>query len=360
MAANPFQDHDGQSQPLVQTVGIIYCTSSANYNGREAEKIADCEVIEVANAVQAALVAMGYEAELVDLDPLRITNLKKFDWIFNLAESIYGFPLADHDVARLLEQENISFTGSGSAALKVCLDKALTKCQLLRNRIDTPAFEVFAPGSSILNLLEYPLIVKPAHEDGSIGISGDSIVHNTADLETQVRKIHQFYKQAALVERFIEGRDITASVIGNRQEAVVLPLSEIIYPQEIGPKFLTFDAKWMPDTLDYKVTAARCPCILDPEVEDLVKGIALRSYQVMGCRDYARVDFRLDGKSPYVLEVNPNPCINPDDSGFVRSARASGLSYVQMVGRILESAVKDRSKIPNTTAMEERNATYIT
>jgi D-alanine-D-alanine ligase len=323
----------------IKRIGIVYCTSTQTAAGRETEKLADCEVVEVANAVQAALQAHGYQAELVNLDPDQIDDLCRFDWIFNLAESIYGYPLADFQVAQQMEKLGIKFTGSGSKTLKTCLDKAAAKCELLRNGIGTPAFEVFQPGSYILNLLRYPLFVKPVHEDGSIGIQNDSIVHNNAELKHQVEKIHQMYHQAALVEQYIDGRDITASVIGNGEQAVVLPLSEITYPQQLGPKFLTFQGKWVNDSLDYQVSRAQCPSLLPPQTENIMKDIALRAYNALGCRDYARVDFRLRGKCPFVLEVNPNPCINPDDSGFVRSGNAAGFSYANLVNKILENAV---------------------
>jgi len=323
----------------IEKVGIIYCTSTQTAIGREHEKLADCEVIEVANAVRAALIEKGYQAELVDLDPGRIGDLVRFDWIFNLTESIYGFPLADFEIARKLEAFKIQFTGSGSKTLKVCLDKAATKCGLLLNGISTPAFEVFQPGKPILNFLRYPLFVKPVREDGSIGINDSSIVRNDAELRHQVENVHRLYHQAALVEQYIQGRDITASVIGNGERAVVLPLSEITYPEQAGPKFLTFNGKWVADSLDFKVSKAQCPCNVSPQVERIIKDLALRAYHTMGCHDYARVDFRLRGESPFVLEVNPNPCINPDDSGFVRCGNAAGYSYADLVFKILENSV---------------------
>jgi D-alanine-D-alanine ligase len=326
----------------VGNIGIIFCTSTQSAAGREHEKLADCEVIEVAYAVQAALQMQGYHAELIDLNPDRIDELCRFDWVFNLAETIYGFPLADFQVAHKLEKYNIKFTGSGSQTLRTCLDKTLTKCELLKNGIGTPAFEIFHPGKLILNLLRYPLFVKPVHEDGSIGIDNHAIVRNEAELVKQVEKIHQLYNQAALVEQYIDGRDITASVIGNGDQAVVLPLSEVLYQEQVGPKYLTFNAKWMTETGDYQFSRARCPCNVSPQTEALIKEIALRAYHAMECRDYARVDFRLHGKNPYVLEVNPNPCINPDDSGFVRSGKAAGYSYTDLVLKILENAVQDR------------------
>jgi D-alanine-D-alanine ligase len=326
----------------VHHIGIVYCTSNQFAQGREMEKVADCEVIDVACAVKDALGRNGYQAELVDLNPEEISRLRRFDLVFNLAETIYGFPLADYEVAARMEGYHIPFTGSGARTLNICLDKVTAKCELLRNGIGTPAFEVFKPGSPILNLLRYPLFVKPVREDGSIGISSESVVHNDSELRRQVNKIHHRYNQAALVEQYIDGRDITAAVVGNGDQAVVLPLSEITYPDQSNIRFLTFEGKWLSDSQDFQVSQAQCPCVLPAPVERTIKEIALCAYHALGCRDYARIDFRLRGKNPFVLEVNPNPCINPDDSGFVRAGCAAGYSYADLVLKIVADAVEDR------------------
>jgi D-alanine-D-alanine ligase len=352
MKIGSFKEGDQASRLPVGKIGILYCTSNQFAKGREIEKVADCEVIDVACAVMDALAKHGYPAELVDLNPDRIEDLSQYDWIFNLAETIYGFPLADHEVVRHLEKCNIKFTGSGSTTLKTCLDKAATKCELLRKGIGTPPFEVFQPGKPVLNLLRYPLFVKPVREDGSIGISRESIVRNDAELCCQVEKIHHVYHQAALVEQYINGRDITASVIGNGDQAVVLPLSEITYPAQADQKFLTFQAKWVNDSAEFQHSKAQCPCKVTPQVEALIKDIALQAYHALGCRDYARVDFRLRGKNPFVLEVNPNPCINPEDCGFVRSGNAAGYSYADLVLKILKNAVEDRLQLSEPGLVE--------
>jgi D-alanine-D-alanine ligase len=331
---------------LPQNIGIVYCTSSQVAAGREFEQIADCEVIEVAHAVQAALRAKGCRVQLVDLDPQRISDLCAFDWVVNLAETIYGFPLADYEVADQMERLKINFTGSGSQALKACLDKGVTKSELRCYGVTTPAYNVIAQGDPVSTQCSYPVMVKPVHEDGSIGISNQSIATNLAELALRVEKIHTVYQQAALVEEFIDGRDITASILGNGEEAVVLPLSEITYPDRGGSKFLTFDAKWISDSQEFQAAVACCPCEVDPETEAAIKQTALRAYRIMGCRDYARVDFRLKDHIPYVLEVNPNPCINPDDSGFIRCGKAAGFDYNHLIHQILLSSVKFSSQAP--------------
>ncbi len=328
----------------IRHIGVVYCTSPLSAAGREFEKLADCEIVDVAYAVRDALQIEGYGAELVDVEPERIRDLQRFDWVFNLTESIYGYPLADFEIARVMEKYRIGFTGAGSKVLQTCTDKAATKYLLLSKGINTPAFQVFQPGKPIHNGLKFPLFVKPVSEDASIGINDDSIVRNENELKRQVRSIHRMYKQAALVEQYIEGREITASVIGNGEQAVALPLSEIIYGRDISARFLTFDAKWVTGSIEYQESVGRCPTDLPPDTDHAIKDIALRAYHALGCRDYARVDFRLSGDCPFVLEVNPNPCINPDNTGFVRAATAAGYSYNKMVARILSAAVQDRAR----------------
>ena len=323
-----------------QSIGIVYCTSPFKVKGREFEKLADCEVVDVARSVGKVLQEKGYSVTLIDLNPALLSDLCQYDLIFNLAETIYGFPFTDYEIAEQMERLNIKFTGSGSQALRLCLDKAVTKALLMRYGVNTPVYDVFYPGDQVCTKCSYPVIVKPVHEDGSIGISNDSIAWNETDLALRVETVHQIYHQAALVEEFINGRDISASILGNGDEAVVLPLSEIAYPSHLGSKFLTFEAKWLSETLDFQTSMPICPCVLDPAVELKIKQTALDAYRIMGCRDYARVDFRLRDDDPFVLEVNPNPCINPEDSGFVRGGKAAGFQYADLIHQVLKHSVK--------------------
>lgn len=329
----------------IKNIGVVFCTPRESGNGREFEKLADLEVVDVAHAVQAALCKKGYYADLINLEPKRFNNLCKYDWIFNLTETIYGFPFTEHEVAAHMESMHIHFTGSASYVLKACLNKAVTKAKLMKYGVLTPAYDVFHPDNFFETKCRYPVIVKPVHEDGSIGISSDSIAWNDAQLKLRVEHINQVYHQAALVEEFIEGRDISAAILGNGRDAVVLPLSEIIYTSRSASKFLTFEAKWLSESVDYQSTAVSCPCVLDPQIESAVKQTALRAYQIMGCRDYARVDFRLKNNRPYVLEVNPNPCINPQDSGFVRCGMAAGFEYADLIHQILLTSVDNSYRV---------------
>jgi D-alanine-D-alanine ligase len=154
-----------------------------------------------------------------------------------------------------------------------------------------------------------------------------------------VEKIHWVHRQPALVEEYIEGRELNVSILGN-EELQILPISEIDFstmPPGI-PRICGYEAKWVETSQEFTHTVPLCPAPLSPEVEDRVKKASLRAYQVLGCRDYARVDIRLSlDEIPYVLEVNANPDISPD-AGMTRSAKAAGLAYPQFVGRIVDLA----------------------
>jgi D-alanine-D-alanine ligase len=330
--------------PTSLRLGVIYCTADNSVEGRELEKVADNEDGEIALAVKNALEEKGFRAELVNLDPNRVRDLAYFDHIFNLAESMVGFPLTADEVTERLENLNISFTGAGSASLKFCENKAATKKKLRKYGIPTPPYELVEFNAPIIGRLNYPLFVKPVHEDGSIGITEDSIVYTPSELASQIKRIHSTYSQPALVEEFIDGRDISISILGNGSEAVAFPPSECAYPEGMQTRFLTFATKWIAESIGYQIAYMRNPSELEPTIENSLKQLALQAYRIMGCRDYARVDFRLDGDKPYVLEVNPNPCINPNGSGFINATASAGYSFAGTIHRIVECSLKRRNR----------------
>jgi D-alanine-D-alanine ligase len=348
-SSNPFVKH---VKP--HYIGIIFSSSTQLTPGRELEKLADIESYETALAVKAALETCGYQAEIQDLGKSRIGEVRKFDWIFNLAESVCGYPLADYEVAGVLEAMKLHFTGASSATLKNCLNKPTTKSELAKYGILTPAYEVFNPGDAIITRLKFPLIVKPVHEDGGVGIYDDSVVDSPCELVRVVERVHTVFLQAALVEEYIDGREITASILGNGELALSLPPSECIYPDPDVKKILTFEANWVPTHKGYQTIYSRCPCDLEPEIEAEIRAIAMRVYKLMNCRDYGRVDFRLRDHVPFVLEVNPNPCISQTDSGFIRAGESVGLTFNQIINKILESSIEASRSVENYVFAEEK------
>jgi D-alanine-D-alanine ligase len=278
--------------------------------------------------------ARRFIAELLDL---------KTDLIYNFCEMVEMNSQEEVFAAGLYELLRIPYTGSPPMTLGLCLDKAKTKTILSYYGIPTAKFEIFKEkldGYRKINL-NFPLIVKPLCEDASTGIDEKSVVYDIKELEERVGYILDFFKQPALVEEFIDGREINVAILGNNPP-VVLPISEIDFSQLPShlPKIVSYQAKWVPNTDYYEKTIPVCPAPLEPELESKVKEIALACYKIMGCRDYARVDMRIDKNgNPYVLEVNPNPDL-ARNAGFMRSASVYGLTPSETIVKIAELALE--------------------
>ena len=150
-------------------IGVIYSSNNAVPPGREIEKLADSEIWDTAVAVKSALEKKGHQVDLVRFEPKQVEELRKYEWIFNLAETIFGFPLADYQIAEIMEDLGIPFTGSGSATLRTCLYKSTAKTEIQTHGFRTPRYEMVERGDNVKTNLAFPLIVKPDHEDGGIG-----------------------------------------------------------------------------------------------------------------------------------------------------------------------------------------------
>jgi len=337
---------NGQLQdgpPLSKTGG------RGKQNGQPAAvDLSEIGVVEEMDDIKDALNSLGYKTTTfnVDSDVFRLMGFlrdEKPDLIFNLVECVENESIQEMNVAGIYELLKIPYTGANPLTLGIALNKPRVKEILLYHGILTPKFQVFrAQNKIVLNPdLAFPLIVKPSREDASVGIDNKSVVYNINDLKKRVRYIYQEFDQAALVEEYIEGRELNVAIIGNKKP-VALPISEIDFSGLTADmhKIVSYAAKWMHGTVEYTGTNGVCPAVLPGSLEAKMKEIALRCYRLIGCRDYARVDFRLtrDG-IPYVLEVNPNPDIS-DTAGFARSAKAHGLSFPQIVGKIIESALE--------------------
>ncbi|RIK15589.1 MAG: hypothetical protein DCC52_18545 [Chloroflexi bacterium] len=186
--------------------------------------------------------------------------------------------------------------------------------------------------------LDFPLFVKPVAEDASLGITWASVVNNERELRQQLRFIWQTYRQPALVEQFIEGREFNVTVLGNDNPRV-LPLSEINFAKIADPKkrIVTFKGKWIEDSDDYKFTSVISPAKVSETLRNRISEVAVGAYRAMGVRDYGRVDLRVMNGVPYVLEVNPNADLSPD-AGIARSARVAGMNYAMLADEIVRLA----------------------
>lgn len=265
----------------------------------------------------------------------KINNLD-VDIVFNISEGVSGRN-RESQVPILLEMAGIPFVGADGLTLGLTLDKLMAKKIFIAEDIPTPKSFEIKNIDTLVNSdhLKFPLIVKPRFEGSSKGLSDDSRVQNLDELRRQAEYVISTYKQPALVEEFISGQEFTAAIIGN-DEPQVMPLVQIKIDGrlKLNDKFYTF-ARITSDRLEYI-----CPARIPQELKKKISRIALQVYNAVECRDFGRVDFRVDKEGrPYVLEINPLPSLSTEDV-FAVVAKEIGISYDAIIGRILESALK--------------------
>ncbi len=279
----------------------------------------------------------------LDGEPASLLALAKInaDVFFNLTESYAGDDTKEMNVGAFLELLGHRFTGAGPQGLYLAQDKAIAKKLLAFHGIHTPYFATgFRGRLEWSHDIAFPLIVKPALEDGSIGIRFNAVVHSVKDLMERIDSIHAEFDSPVLIEEYIEGREIYAGVIGNGN-LEALPIIELDLSQlpEGTPRVAGTEVKWEEGTEAYKNTQPFFPEDLPPEVVEELKRVAISAFQVLKLRDYGRIDIRLtpEGKI-YVLEVNPNPWLH-SSAEFSRAARKSGRTHPQTIQEIVDMAM---------------------
>jgi D-alanine-D-alanine ligase len=338
-------------------IGIVFDSGKVSCKSTY-DSISDAGVMDEVNAVRGSLAKLGHVAILLSIgrrfrkfDKEKITSrfvsdLKKarLDAVFNLCETFCGDARLQTVVTQTLDALKIPYTGSPSKALELTTDKTRTKKVLEKRGIPTPRFRIFRSEKDIsCEGLKFPLIVKPNFEDGSVGIEADSVVRNEEELRGKVSRVLRTYKQPALAEEYIDGRELNVAVFISNGSGEVLPISEIVFQFPEGiPKITSYTAKWMESSEEYRKSVGVCPSQLPQEVQEKVNSIANECVKAAGVRDYARVDMRLDSENrPYVIEVNANPDISPG-AGFMRSFSASGRTYDDFVRSVLQWTMERR------------------
>lgn len=318
---------------------------------------ADVTGIDVKNAkwkmefdVTHTLEHMGHEVRALglggDLAPIKQAIT---DWnphiVFNLMESFEGISMFDQNVVSYLELLRVPYTGCNPRGLILARDKALSKTLLAYHRLPIPEFAVFRVGRAVQRpkRLKFPLIVKSVTQESSIGISQASVVENDAALKERVRFIHHKIGTDAIVERYIEGRELYCGVIGNLK-LQVFPVWELLFKKMSDENWhiATERVKWS-DTYQKKhgITSALAKELPDGLSEEIQK-ISKRVYRTLDLSGYARIDLRLDGDGKvYVLEANPNPQLAYGED-FAESAETSGVSYESLLQRIITTGLSWR------------------
>jgi D-alanine-D-alanine ligase len=316
---------------------------------------ARAQVGQVAASVAAFLVDAGHDAQLVavdgDLAALR-TRLGELeaDCAFNLCESLCGDARLESAVPLLLELLGIPFTGSPPEVLSFALRKDRVKQRLEAAGIPTPAGRILTGPDDACDL-PFPLIVKPVREDGSVGIWRTSVVSDPGELARAVDAVVTTFRQPALVEQFIDGRELNVALIGHPTPRV-LPLSEIDFaalPPDV-PRIVSYDAKWTTGSVDDLGTVPVLHPQLPNAVAARVRRAAADAFRAVGVRDYGRVDVRLAASGiPYVVDVNPN-CDLSSGAGMARAAAAVGIDYGALVGLLVRYALRRRRGSAGTEA----------
>lgn len=291
-----------------------------------------------------ALAKLGHEPFYYVLDGREgsLLGLAKTDaeLIFNLIESFAGDDTKDMHVAAYLDLLGRPYTGAGPHALYLAQDKALAKKMFAFHGIRTPFFATSYKGMlEHAHDISFPLIVKPTSEDGSIGIDAGSVVESVKELMERIHYIHEKFDAPALIEEYIPGREIYASILGNGSPEV-LPLIELDLSKlpEGTPKIASAEVKWDKDAESYKVTKSAPVEDLGEEVARNLSETALAAYRTLKLRDYGRIDMRLNKKNEvYVIEANPNPWLS-SGAEFAMAAKKAGRSYTQLIGEIVELA----------------------
>jgi D-alanine-D-alanine ligase len=332
---------------------VLYNAVAISEKEGSEEKLYASNVIRSeVTAIEESLREGGFNPRVLSVEYFSkdlVTTLSRISpkFVFNLCEEINGKCELEMCVAGLLELMGIPFTGSGSFTLGLALNKFHVK-QILRSAgIPTArAFLGYRRGKvTIPRGMRFPMIVKPAHEDASLGINGDSVCDTLERLEQQIRYIHEIYGQEALVEEFLDGREFNVSVIGE-ENPEVLAVQEIDFAglPEGEPKIVSYRAKWDEESDLYNGTVPVCPAKIPKRLENRIRDIAIRSHRCVGCRDYSRVDMRTDARGNiYVLEVNPNCDISPN-AGFARAAGVAGYSYSEIILKISQTAMERGAK----------------
>ena len=323
--------------------------SSQSYLQSESlpDKYAEWDTFETIAAIRDAL-ATSHNVTLLEANEDAFEKFRELkpDIVFNVAEGAYGIS-REAQIPAILDMLQIPYTGSDPLTLSICLDKARTKEILTYHGIKNSKFVVYNGKNGVNGeSLQFPVMVKPIGEGSSKGIFNSSFVEDNSALQKELAEKFSEYNQAFIVEEYLPGREFTVAVLGNGEEARTLPIVEMNFselPSEMAPIY-SYEAKWILDTREKPLDIFSCPAKLEPELEKKIKDVVLQTYSVLNCKDWSRIDVRLDSMGePNIIEVNPLPGVLPnpqDNSCYPKAARTAGMDYVKMINEVLMVAAK--------------------
>lgn len=334
--------------------------NAPTWPGMAEDRWDDLDSEETINAIISALESAGHKVSFIEGDLTLFETLPRFkpDICFNICEGHFG-DSREAQIPALLEMLRLPYTGSKPLTLALALDKPMTKRVLWYHNLSTPPFQSFERAHEPLDAdMQFPLFVKPSREGTGMGVSAESIVHNENQLRVQLRRMFEIYDQPILVERFIDGREVTVGMVGN----LTTPAARRVPDDHEAPRIsrglhffppLEVDMSRYP-TEEAGVYTSRiktelvhtfhylCPAPLPESLVEELNWLAAATFRVTGSLDVGRIDFRLDANDnnkPYILEINPLPGLNPTYSDLPLEARADGWTFEQLVNRILQEAI---------------------
>ncbi len=345
-------DDPGQWPPTTLRIAVLHgVLAPEQWDGSEAERREiNRDVFEVAEAIAHALRSTP-NAQVVVHGISRLRGLsawlrrEQINVVFNVCEFLEGKGSEVHKIPALLERLGIPYTGNRAPVVRLSFNRVALKRRLLRYGIPTPSYEILQAGGPLNGRLSFPLIVKVANEHASLGLDERSVVWDEASLQAQARRVAQEHGWPVLVESYIEGMEVTASLVEDDDGLKILGLRQFDFSEVPPglPHIITYRAKWETASEDYK-RIRRGKARLCPEVEREVRQLALRTFQALGCRDYGRVDVRVDAAGRiFVIDVNPD-CSLEIDSNWVLTALEEGYTYETALRHLLFLAVRRGGK----------------
>lgn len=330
---------------------LLYNMARDLRKGIEGDLSCEVEIEIIAPLVRDLLVAAGHTVSMCEATYELWERLKAsrstFDLVINLAEAFGGTNSYEPLIPAMLEALEMPYTGASAHSMMLTLDKAVTKRVAQSLEVLTPRYIIaFDRLPEEVASLRFPLIVKPVREDASIGVTLDSVVHDLDAVRDRVGQVRQLYRQPALIEEFIDGREISVGAVGNGADVRVLPALEFLFPGAAGPeeKIRSYEYKW--GGRKEVMVEAR----LDAATLEVLRSWTLLLFHACECRDYARMDFRVAADGIYLLEVNHNPGIGPNTNGLNNTltmmASFEGRGFEELVLEIVEAAAAREGLAP--------------